>query len=127
MTADDLLNLGARVLLRACAPPTVHGALTCVARVLPQRKTHAEVRHAADLLSRGSCLSRALAIAARSPSADVVIGVQPEGGTGLYAHAWVEVDGRPLHPSDPGGREIARLKGRRRPSKEAGWSPSRPA
>jgi hypothetical protein len=127
MTADELLNLGARVLLRACAPPTVHALLRRVGAVLPQRNTHEDVRKAAEQLTRGSCLSRALAIAARSPSADVVIGVRPEGGTGLYAHAWVEVDGKPLHPSDPGGSEIARLRGRPRRSKEAGWSPSPPA
>jgi hypothetical protein len=123
MITDELLNLAARILLRTCTPLTAHAVLVRVGRRLPQRHTSEDVSHAASgLRARGTCLSRALAIAARAPRADVVIGVQPEGGEGLLAHAWVEVDGVPLDPADPMGREIARLRGSHgSQSREAGW------
>jgi Transglutaminase-like superfamily len=112
VTADDLLNLAARVLLRVYTPSTVHLLMTNVGRLLPKRDTAAEVRAAAARLRpRGTCLTRALALAARSPHADVIIGVKPNGRKGIDAHAWIEVDGMPLHSSDPSGEEIARLRG----------------
>ena len=61
-----------------------------------------------------------MAIAARAPAVDVVIGVQPSAGTGLLAHAWLELDGTPLNPGEPLGSEIARLPGRAsRPERRA--------
>jgi hypothetical protein len=58
----------------------------------------------------GTCLSRALVVAARLRDAEVVIGVDPNGNRSLLAaHAWVVIDGVPLRASDPRGEEIARL------------------
>jgi hypothetical protein len=54
-------------------------------------------------------LSRSLALAARAPNAEVVLGVRPEANGGFMAHAWVELDGRPLRADDPAGGEIARF------------------
>jgi hypothetical protein len=106
---DELLHLAARVLLRACPPLTTHAALRRVGRWLPQRCTRDEVLQASYALKpRGTCLSRALTIAATAPAADVVIGVDPARGT-LKAHAWIELHGVPLHAEDPLGSEIARL------------------
>jgi hypothetical protein len=108
-----MLNLTARVLIRLFPPVTAHAMMRQIGRLMPPRNTLEELgRAVSELDGRGSCLSRSLAIAARAPRADVVIGVRPEGGAGLHAHAWVEVDGRPLHPLDPSGEEIARLRGR---------------
>jgi hypothetical protein len=45
-----------------------------------------------ELFPAGSCLSRALAIAAALPRAHVVIGVYPPGPSGVPAHAWIEID-----------------------------------
>jgi hypothetical protein len=119
MIADELLNLTARLLLRAFPLPVAQRMLAGVGRLLPQRRTRQEVHRAAsELGGRGTCLSRALAIAARAPAAEVVIGVQLEAGSRLLAHAWLEVDGVPLDPLDPSGGEIARLPAARacRPS-----------
>ena len=126
MIADELLNLAARVLLRAWSPSTVHAWLTRIGQVLPQRRTPADVRAAASRLRpKGTCLTRALAVAARAPRADVVIGVRPEGRGSIHAHAWIEVEGEPLYPSDPSGLEIARLRAREAtPSREARWTAS---
>jgi hypothetical protein len=48
------------------------------------------------------------------PDAEIVIGVRPSdaGGAsrGIHAHAWVEVNARPLRDSDVIGSEIARMK-----------------
>lgn len=54
-----------------------------------------------------------MAIAARAPTADVVIGVEPRGSAPLFAHAWVEMNGAPIDPADVAGRVIARLRGPR--------------
>jgi hypothetical protein len=67
-----------------------------------------DARVAANSLDRqGTCLSRALAVAARLEGGEVVIGVDARGA--VMAHAWVEVEGRPLRAEDPRGGEIARL------------------
>jgi hypothetical protein len=106
---DEALLLMARVLLRVTAPDRAHRVLRSVGRLLPARTDSEEVRRAAlALRGPGSCLSRSLAIAARAPRSEVVIGVAPKG-SGLDAHAWIEIDRKPLSPTDPLGEEIARL------------------
>lgn len=53
---------------------------------------------------RISCLPRSVALwrllRRRGLDAEIRLGVQPAGGDGLAAHAWVEVGGEPV--SDPG-------------------------
>lgn len=68
---------------------------------------------ASMLAGHGTCLSRSLAIAARMPDAEVVIGVAPGGASPLFAHAWVEMNGTPLDPTEVAGSVIARLPARR--------------
>ena len=72
-------------------------------------------RWARDLFSaarvgpvRSTCLARAVALRRRlvtagHPGALIRVGVRREGGE-LVAHAWVDLDGRPVDPS-PGGAE----------------------
>ncbi len=77
-------------------------------RYLPRRTAAREIQLAfADLGTRGSCLSRCLAVAARAPSAQVILGVRRDGA--VAAHAWLDVDGAPLDPGHTEWREIARL------------------
>jgi hypothetical protein len=79
---------------------------------LPAIRTSEQARVALGTLSsHGTCLSRALAVAARTPSADVAIAVATDPRAPLFAHAWIEMDGAPIDPSDAVGSVIARLKG----------------
>lgn len=68
-------------------------------------------RHAESLENHGTCLTRAIAIAARVPRAEVVISVNPGAPRPYFAHAWVEIDGRPVRSEDRHGHEIARFGG----------------
>jgi len=82
--------------------------------LLPALDTPADAgRLARSLRRHGSCLSRALAVAARTPAADVVFAVEPRQAAPLFAHAWVEIDGIPIDASDVAGTVIARLRGPR--------------
>ena len=76
-----------------------------VAAFYPSVRTVGEARQIAQrLAARGTCLSRSLAVAARCPGAQVVIGVVPpaerrHSGVGeveslpIDAHAWIEIGG----------------------------------
>ena len=113
MTADDVLHFATRALLRTLPPLKARAVVMHLGSVLPQLTSAAEVRRAAERLRvGGSCLSRSLAIAARSPSSAVVIGVEPRPG-GVDAHAWLEVDGENMDTSGRSWTEIARLAGDR--------------
>ena len=79
-----------------------------VARAPSRSRAPARGLAALALGGPGSCLSRSLAIAARAPGSEVVIGVTRKE-SGLEAHARVEIDRRPLSRTDPQGDEIARL------------------
>jgi hypothetical protein len=112
MIIDFGLPLLASGLLRVCSPLRAHAVLVRVGAFLPELHTPGEARGAMQALGgRGTCLTRALAVAARAPAADVVIGVAPGGQAPLLAHAWVEMDGAPIDPSDVAGTVIARLRG----------------
>ncbi len=76
----------------------------------------AEARRAARVLeAHGTCLSRALTLAARVPAAEVVFGVEPPVAGApaqaslLKAHAWVELAREPLLEKSSAHQEIARL------------------
>jgi hypothetical protein len=110
---DLALLVLAHGLLRVFPPLRAHALLLRVGRRLPEIRTPEEAREASARLGRlGSCLSRALTVAARTPTADVVIGVAPTASP-LFAHAWLEMSGRPVDPSDVAGAAIARLRGPR--------------
>ena len=108
--ADHALHALAYAALRVMPPLRAHAVVMRAGRLLPQRRSREAVRRAADRLRRGSCLSRALTVAARAPGSDVIIGVKEPGA--FEAHAWVELEGQPLRPDDPRGEEIARLRRR---------------
>jgi hypothetical protein len=130
---SDLALLAlAHGLLRILPPLRAHSLLLRIGRRWPEIRTPEEAREASARLGRlGSCLSRALAVAARAPAADVVIGVAPGDGTSdgtsaasprrgrnqgtspLFAHAWLEMGGLPVDPSEVAGAAIARLRGPR--------------
>jgi hypothetical protein len=112
---QDLALLAlAHGLLRVLPPLRAHALLLRIGRRLPEIRTPEEARAASAKLGRlGSCLSRALTVAARAPTADVVIGVAPTGASPLFAHAWLEMSGHPVDPSDVAGAAIARLRGPR--------------
>lgn len=106
--ADHALHCVAYVALSTLPPTRAYSVVLRVGALLPQRHSRDAARRAMTKLHLGTCLSRAITISARSPGSAVVIGVQPPGAFG--AHAWVEVDGKPLRDTDPSGAEIARLR-----------------
>ena len=106
--ADHALHALAYAALRVMPPLRAHAIVMRAGGFLPQRRSRDAVRRAADRLRRGTCLSRALAVSARAPGSEVVIGVKEPGA--FEAHAWVELDGRPLRADDPRGQEITRLR-----------------
>jgi hypothetical protein len=107
------MHVAAWGLLRAgCSPLTAHRVLCRAGTWLPPVDSPEEARVIArSLLRHGTCLTRSVALAARAPSADVVIGVTPRGQGALSAHAWIEMGGTPIDPADVSGLEIARLRG----------------
>jgi hypothetical protein len=114
MMPDLAMLIIARGLLRTCRPLRAHALMVRLGAWLPPIETPSEARRVARTLARfGTCLSRSLAIASRAPTADVVIAVSPRAHAPLSAHAWVEMDGAPIDPSDVAGTVIARLAGPR--------------
>ena len=67
-----------------------------------------EARAAGQALSRkGTCLSRSLAIAARLPGSNVVIGVDVRRSSHMLGHAWVQLGSEIVFPAQPNGEAIA--------------------
>ncbi|HRG99618.1 MAG TPA: lasso peptide biosynthesis B2 protein [Polyangiaceae bacterium] len=111
MVATRVLHLVARASVRLLAPRTAHRVVRAVGRALPALDASDVARVAAGLAGRGTCLSRALTLAARLPGAEVVIGARRPGLDGAFtAHAWLERDGAPLASDAEGHRELARLR-----------------
>ncbi len=106
--ADHALHVVSYVSLQLLPPQRAHALVLRAGALLPQRRSGDAVRRAAARLRGGTCLSRSLTIAARAPGSEVVIGVGRPSA--LNAHAWVELDGKPLRATDPSGAEIARLR-----------------
>jgi hypothetical protein len=113
--SDFAMHVAAWSLLRArLSPVVVHSVLCRAGAWLPAIESPEEARGVArSLVRHGTCLSRSLTLAARAPSADVVIGVAPRGNAPLHAHAWIEMNGSPIEATDVSGEEIARLRGPR--------------
>jgi hypothetical protein len=117
---DSSIHASAWILLRTFSPARTHALLLRIGAHLEPIDTVDEARLVLRaLLRHGTCLSRALAVAARTPTADVVIGVEPRKDAPLFAHAWVEMDGAPIDPSDVAGTVIARLRGPRSTKRQA--------
>ena len=106
--ADHPLHAVAYVSIQLLPPRRAHALVVRAGSILPQRRTAEAVRLAASRLRSGTCLSRALTISARAPGSEVVIGVGRPSA--FNAHAWVEIDGVPVRPTDPSGAELARLR-----------------
>ncbi len=112
--ADLAILALARGLLTTSSPARAHALLLLLGSHLPPIETPEEARRVSRFLARfGTCLSRSLAVAARTPTADVAIGVAPRKDAPLFAHAWVEMSGVPIDPADVAGSVIARLHGPR--------------
>ena len=109
MIRTHVLHAIARAALRTSSPLRALSIVRRVARRLTPYPDRAVAAYeAAALEPSGTCLSRAITIAARYPGARVAIGVDP-ARTGPFAHAWVEIDGGPLFAGDPRGAVIAIL------------------
>ena len=113
---DEGIHLVTRALLRSTSPLLTHRILGAIGSVFPELRGRVAIAKAmARLALRGTCLSRALAISARAPDADVVIGAGSlEARHRFRAHAWLEIDGEPLESRDSVGTEVARMRARRR-------------
>ncbi len=116
MIRDLALLAAAHGLLRVLPPLRAHALLLRIGTLWPEIRSAEEAREAsAQLVGFGTCLSRAMAVAARTPAADVVIGVAPRRASTLFAHAWLEMGGVPVDLSEVAGAAIARLHGPRSP------------
>lgn len=109
--AMRLLNTVARFALRAQPPMEARRTVKRWAGWLRQYDGIDDARRAAQMLAqRGTCLSRSLAIAARLPGAEVVIGADPRWSGTFTAHAWVEWQDHVIDNAAPCRREpIARF------------------
>jgi hypothetical protein len=110
------LHMLARVALRVRRPLQAKALVDRIAGRFPPLRSVESARDAARaLFPSGSCLSRALTIAAALPGAEVVIGVDAWSAARVAAHAWLEIDGvsvdtRPGDAQLPD--ELARLPSR---------------
>jgi hypothetical protein len=87
----------ARVAVRVLPPARARRVVDAVARIVPALASEDEACEADRVLaSAGTCLTRALAISALLPGSDVAIGADPARAARLHAHAWVEVNDRPV-------------------------------
>jgi hypothetical protein len=107
----------ARIALRVRPPLKAKALIDRVARRFPPLEGVDDARAAVqELYPSGSCLSRAVAVAAALPGAEVVIGVDAWSAARLSAHAWLLVDDVNVDTS-PGTQaqlhaELARLQPR---------------
>ncbi len=97
------LNGLAYLALRVAPPIQAKTWVARVGRLFPPLGNVEEARGMNERLgTRGTCLSRSLAVAARYPGSVVVLGVRLNGTTArksrclLEAHAWVEIGGVPI-------------------------------
>ena len=107
-----VLHWFARAALRVAPPARAKRIVDAVARfgAFRPRLAAADARERLDALGEhGTCLTRALAVGARIPSAAIVIGVGAPNKGRLVAHAWLIVDGDLIGRVPPGIQEIARL------------------
>ncbi len=103
------MHLIARLAVRSARPARASAIVAAAGRFTPRlnEDTARDALHALD--GRGTCLTRALAVAARLDGGQIAIGVRYASGSALRAHAWVVSNGVPLRAGDPDGDIIALL------------------
>ena len=74
MTLDGLLHLVARVAVRVRPPLEAKKVIDAIARLLPPLSLGNAMRVGQEAEGRGTCLTRALAVASRLPGSEVVLG-----------------------------------------------------
>ena len=99
----------ARVALRTRSPLLAKRLVDALGAMMPRLSADRAMYVAASLEGTGTCLTRALTVAARLPGSQVIIGSDGLSGGRFGAHAWVELDGRIVGPSERSRHEIARL------------------
>ncbi len=110
MLEHHVLHLVARVCLRLAPPLRAQRAVATLGGLLRPLSIGEARRVAARLEGRGTCLSRALTLAACVPGSEIVIGgARPEGAR-FGAHAWVEHQGEALSATLEGHEELARVR-----------------
>lgn len=99
-----------RGMLRLFGPAKTLRALRALSSMSCDART---ARHlAATLEPSGTCLTRALAVAAVTPGSVVVLGGWLDANR-FNAHAWVEIDGIPLRAWDRSGKPLATVRASR--------------
>jgi hypothetical protein len=111
--SDNAFHVIAVFALRLGSPRRARAWTKQVARLWPRVWTlEAAEAVRGRLGGRGTCLTRAVAVAARCPGSFVVVGgqVPPRGsGRSFEAHAWVEVSGRCLGRENQRWIELGRI------------------
>jgi hypothetical protein len=107
--ANQLLHLVARITLRTVSPERAKRIVDATAQLMPPLSLSDASVLARTLEGSGTCLTRALTVAARLPGSQVVIGSDGPAGPAFAAHAWVERDGQVVGTTTPSRYEIARL------------------
>jgi Transglutaminase-like superfamily len=95
------LHGASRLALRFLSPLAARRAIVKLAACLPPFEDLSQARAAGQMLTRGTCLSRSLAISARLSGSHVVIGVDVRRSSRLLAHAWVQLGGEVVYPTQP--------------------------
>lgn len=117
------LHTASRLALRFLRPGPALRLVSALGRLAPRLSRGEAQAYMVRLSRRGTCLSRSLAVASRLPGAKVMIGAVPVGYRAmraafygargrdvLQAHAWVELDGRPLEGQEPLGKVLGTLE-----------------
>lgn len=114
------LHMVARIALRFMGPRDAFALVSRLSRALPRLEPSVASSRS---LGGGTCLSRAITLAARIPGARVAVGVKKGGYRAIHAtrfglrpkdviaaHAWIEVAGRSLDHQDEYGKVVAYLE-----------------
>jgi hypothetical protein len=107
---DRFVHLVARVALLTRPPLEAKRWVDAVGRWLPPLSPEGAMRVAQSLEGHGTCLTRALAVAARLPGSEVVLGSDGPARGSFTAHAWVECDGLLIGGLRSARYELARLR-----------------
>ena len=110
MVENHLLHVLAFVSLRVTTPLRAKRIADVAGRLFRSLSSEEALHVAARLEGHGTCLSRSLAVSARLPCSEVVIGGCVAPGQRFAAHAWVERDGEAISATHAQHQEIARIK-----------------